>query len=95
MIADKDEKMLVVDKQNIANMLLLETFSEMHQVQDKLNYFRRKYQQDFESFSKQIENENEDFERFDDYMEWKAYTKMFYNISQKIEDLKHGNFQIA
>jgi len=87
--------MLVINKQNIADMLLLETFSEMHQVRDKLNFFREKYQQDFEDFSKQIEKEDEDFEHFDDYMEWKAYTKLFHNISQKIEDLKYGNFQIA
>ncbi len=87
--------MLVIHKQNIATMLLMEAFSEMHQVRDKLSFFREKYQQDFEAFSKNMEKENEDFERFDDYMEWKAYTKVFQSLSQKIEALKHGNFQIA
>ncbi|HHC24692.1 MAG TPA: hypothetical protein ENK58_04650 [Desulfobacterales bacterium] len=87
--------MLVVYKQNIADMLLMEAFSEMHQVRDRLNFFYEKYQQDFEVFSKQTEKEDENFEHFDDYMEWKAYIKLFHNILQKIEDLRYGNFQIA
>ena len=76
-------------------MLLMEALSELHQVREKLGFFQEKYRQNFENFSRKIETEKENFERFDDFMEWKAYTQLFKDIQQKIEDLKHGNFQIT
>jgi hypothetical protein len=86
--------MVVVSKQNIGNILLLEAFGELHQVQEKLRFFQEKYQHDFVHFSRQLQDEDENFEHFDDYIEWKAYTKLFHETKKKIEDLKHGNFQI-
>jgi len=86
--------MVVFSKQNIGNILLLEAFGELHQVREKLRFFQGKYQQDFENFSKQLKDGKENFEHFDDYIEWKAYTKLFHETKKKIEDLKHGNFQI-
>ena len=87
--------MVIIHKQNIVDMLLMETLAELHQVREKLRFFQEKYRQDFEKFSIEIEEEEENFEHFDDYMEWKAYTQLFGDLKQKIEDLKHGNFQVA
>lgn len=86
--------MVVVSKQNIGNILLLEAFGELHQLREKLRFFQGKYQQDFETFSRKLRDEEENFEQFDDYIEWKAYTKSLLETKKKIEDLKHGNFQI-
>ncbi|QTA87887.1 hypothetical protein [Desulfonema magnum] len=87
--------MVVIAKQNVVDILLMEAFYEMHQVRDRLNFFQEKYQQTFENFSVFMKKENENFEYFDDYMEWKAYTKLFDEVLKKIEELKNGNFQIA
>ena len=57
----------------------------MHQVRDRLNFFKEKYQQDFEDFSVCMKRQVENFEHFDDYMEWKAYTKLSYEVLKRIE----------
>ncbi len=33
--------------------------------------------------------------KWDDYIEWKAYIKMDEELSAKIEEVRHGNFEIA
>jgi len=76
-------------------MFLMETLAEFHKVREKLRFFQEKYHRDFETFSIEIEREEENFENFDDYMEWKAYIQLFGDIKQKIEDIKNGNFQFA
>ena len=76
-------------------MFLMETLAEFHKVREKLRFFQEKYHRNFETFSMEIEREEENFEHFDDYMEWKAYIQLFGEIKQKIEDIKNGNFQVA
>jgi hypothetical protein len=39
-------------------------------------------------------SEKEIFSQWDDYMEWKAYVKMSDEIEYKIEEVKHGHFEI-
>ena len=87
--------MVIIHKQNIADMILMETLAEFHKVREKLRFFQEKYHRDFETFSKEMEREEENFEHFDDYMEWKAYIQLFADIKRKIEDIKNGNFQLA
>ena len=76
-------------------MFLMKTLAEFHKVREKLRFFQEKYHRDFETFTIEIEREEENFEHFDDYMEWKAYIQLFGDIKQKIEDIKNGNFQLA
>jgi len=87
--------MVIIHKQNIVDMFLMETLAEFHKVREKLRFFQEKHHRDFETFSIEIEREEENFEHFDDYMEWKAYIQLFGDIKQKIEDIKNGNFQFA
>jgi len=79
--------MVIIHKQNIVDMFLMETLAEFHKVREKLRFFQEKYHRDFETFSIEIEREEENFEHFDDYMEWKAYIQLFGDIKQKIEDM--------
>ena len=60
-----------------------------------MRFYRAKYQQDFISFSERIGNEEENFEHFDDFIEWKAYENLYHDTVKKIEDLRSGNFQVA
>ena len=87
--------MVIVKKKDIVDALLIEAYGEMHQIKEKIRFFQGKYQQDFEDFSKSVKKSDEDFEQFDDYIEWKAYQKVYYETIQKIEDLKSGNFQVT
>jgi hypothetical protein len=56
----------------------------VHKAREKIRAFERKYAQTWEEFSKSVqEAANEDFERWDDYIEWKAQIKMAANLASK------------
>jgi len=88
--------MITVKKQDVGNWLLTEYLSTLHTVSEKLRFFEHKYHQSWEKFNTEILNAvKEDFSKWDDYIEWKAYIKMDEEISAKIEEVRHGNFEIA
>ena len=65
--------MLKIDKQDIGQLLLPDSLASLHSAQEKLRLFERKYQTSLEDFSTALKtSEQEDFEAWDDYMEWKA-----------------------
>ena len=44
-------------------MSLMETLAEFHKVREKLRFFQEKYHRDFETFSIEIDREEENFEQ--------------------------------
>ena len=52
--------------------------------------FERKYSTSFKNFRKQIEtSEQEDFQAWDDLIEWEAYFRAYEEWSKKYEELKN------
>lgn len=88
--------MIIVKKQDVGNWLLVEYLSTLHTVREKLHFFEQKYHQSWETFNTgTVTSVKEDFARWDDYIEWKAYMKMGEEISVKISEVRHGNFEIT
>jgi hypothetical protein len=54
------------------------SLSKMKESRNTLQGFEKKYGITFEDFEKQIESsDKEEFEKWDDYIEWKAYYKSY------------------
>jgi hypothetical protein len=88
--------MITVTKQDVGNWLLIEYLSNQHAINEKLRFFEQKYHQPWEAFAADIETSvKEDFAKWDDYIEWKAYIKTYEELSVKINEVRHGNFEIA
>jgi len=87
--------MTTIDKKHISELLLMEAYAEIHKVKDKINIFENKYNREFNNFEKWIHSEKEDFEKYDDYIEWKAYINQLKDLQKKINDIKSGNLQIS
>ena len=88
--------MITIQKQNVANWLLAEYLANSHTVNEKLRLFENKYAQTWDEFSKEVKAApDEDFGRWDDYIEWKAYINMAKDLAFKIEEVRRGNFKIA
>ena len=88
--------MVTVYKQDIAEWLLMEYHAALHTVREKIRLFEQKYNQSWNDFKEQVEHtEQEKFSRWDDYIEWKAQMKISEELSAKIEEVRHGNFEIA
>ncbi len=86
--------MTTFDKQSVGD-LLLDVLAEFYRVKRKLEHLARKYGCDLGQFQTRVESESESFEQYDDLIEWKAYQASFSELGEKIEELKHGRFQIA
>jgi hypothetical protein len=54
---------------------------ELHIIKEKLKLFEKKYSKTFEEFEKEV-LEKEDFEKWDDYLEWKAYLKTLKSLEK-------------
>jgi len=88
--------MQILQKSKIANSILLEYLGELSHAKDKINFFCKKYGVSFKIFEKKnLRRKRENFSTWDDYIEWKAYTNVFDNLSEKIKDIKRGNFKVA
>ncbi len=88
--------MIVIDKQRVADWMLLSYHAEQRQLYDKIVMYENKYSQSFKEFEKNIkQKENESFDEWDDYIEWKAYNDFYSQIKKMINDIKSGNFQVA
>jgi hypothetical protein len=55
---------------------------ELHIVKEKIALFEKKYGKTFEEFEREV-FEKESFEKWDDYMEWKAYLKTLEDLQRK------------
>ncbi len=85
--------MITVQKQHIANWIVAEYLADLHTVREKLRCFEQKYSQTWDEFSMQIKKSSvEDFSRWDDYIEWKAYVKTNNELQFKIDEVRRGNF---
>ena len=88
--------MITVRKQEVANWLLLDYQAKLFTLREKLRFFEQKYQQSWNTFEQQIKTASkENFSQWDDYMEWKASIKMVEEIVTKINEVQHGNFEVA
>ena len=88
--------MLVIDKNRVADWMLLSHLAEQRQLHEKIILYEKKYKQTFIEFkSKTNQKEDEDFQEWDDLIEWQAYTDFYINITKTINDIKSGNFQVA
>jgi len=88
--------MITIQKQNVANWLMAEYMATSHAVNEKLRLLERKYDQTWDEFSQEINAApDEDFTQWDDYIEWKAYVKMAKDVAFKIDEVRHGNFEIT
>lgn len=75
---------LDVTRQEIENYLKMKLYTELTLVREKLGLFEKKYDCDFTRFEKTVnEAEEEDFERWDDYLEWKAFYKKYTRLKEK------------
>ncbi|MCF8458631.1 MAG: hypothetical protein K9H62_22055 [Bacteroidales bacterium] len=88
--------MVVIDKHRVADWMLLSYLAEQRQLHENILFYENKYGETLEDFQKKTrQNENEDFQEWDDFIEWQAYSNFHTDITKTINDIKSGNFQVA
>jgi septation ring formation regulator EzrA len=87
--------MQIFDKQSVGDLLLMDVLADLHRVKRKLAHYAGKYGGDVTQFEARVNSENESFEHYDELIEWKAYQAACDDLVERIEELKHGRFQVA
>ena len=78
-------KTIEIGKGEIINFVRLDLISEIQSLKKSLELFERKYNKSFKEFEKEVLEGEENFEKWDDYMEWKAYDSTY---KDRLKDLK-------
>ncbi len=74
------------EKSALINIVHDLSVSKMTEFKSSIEEFEKKYHTDFESFDSKIKaTEKEDFEKWDDFIEWKAYSTA-YNYWKSIHE---------
>lgn len=87
--------MVTVTKSNVAELLLADSLADVHRLRQKVAVFERKYGASLDVFEKRIQAQDESFECFDDLMEWKACRRALTETESRVDNLKHGNVEVA
>ena len=79
---------ITVSSDEIKEYEKLKIISQLTPVKEKLRYFEKKYGCSFEEFERKLKEREENFEEWDDYIEWKAYTESLKDLEQKLREIK-------
>jgi len=89
-------KEVIINKEKAKEMYYASMMCEYHKATEKIRLFAKKYAMAFEQFEKDVKgSEQEDFEKWDDYMEWKGYENVLKNLSKEKRELKVGDYKVS
>ncbi len=88
--------MVILTKKQVGDSVLTDYLSEKQELEEKIVLLKHKYQTDLQTFETQLENSSvENFEAWDDLIQWKAYHQFLLELETKITDIRNGDFQMA
>ncbi len=88
--------MQTISKHDVANWMLLDYTAQKQSLQENIADFEKKYTTDFQTFELKINQlASEDFAAWDDYIDWQASQHFLNELLVKIDDIRHGDFQLA
>ncbi len=71
-------------RESLKDLERLIIFYDLHIVKEKIALFEKKYGKTFSEFEKEVLSK-EDFEKWDDYLEWKAYLKSLKELEASLK----------
>jgi len=86
---------LILDKGKLISLYKAELLYEIHRTSECIRLFEVKYSKTFEEFEKELKISPENFEAWDDYMEWKACVKNLATLEKKLVELESGDIRLS
>ncbi len=87
--------MTVISKEKIKDMYYANLMYEFHRVSEKIRLYEKKYGMSFDDFEKGLKgSEKEDFEKWDDYLEWKGCEKVLQRLIKEKRELEVGDYKV-
>ncbi len=79
-----------VSKEEIKVLEKLNIISQSVPLQEKIKYFEQKYECNLKEFEEKIKKEEEDFHKWDDYLEWKAYAEKLKDLNLNLKEIENA-----
>jgi hypothetical protein len=84
-----EDASIVVTVDDIKTFEKLKLISQIAPVKERINSYERKHGCNLRAFEDRIKQIPEDFERWDDLIEWKAYADCLKDLESRIECRQH------
>jgi len=81
---------IIISKGEIIEYKKLKVISEITLTKEKTLLFEKKYGCSIDAFRKRMEKTDEDFEEWDDYIEWKANFEVLKDLENKLIELDNA-----
>lgn len=80
-----EDATLIVSAKDVKAFAKLSVISQLAPLKERIRYFEKKYGCDLLAFEDRIKQLPEDFERWDDFIEWKAYSESIKELEARFE----------
>lgn len=81
---------LKVTKEEIVNYEKLKIIAELASIKSRIRQFETKYKCEFEIFEHKVNTDTqENFEEWDEYIEWKGYFEALKDLELKLKEIEH------
>ncbi len=91
-----EDASIVVTVDDIKTFEKLKLISQMAPVKERIKSFERKHGCSLKAFEDRLAHLPEDFERWDDFIEWKAYADSLRDLESRLKKIEDAtNFRIA
>jgi hypothetical protein len=92
----EDTSIVVVSVDDVKTFEKLKLISQIAPLKERIRSFERKYEGGLDSFESKTKKLPEDFERWDDFIEWKAYNDSLKDLESKLKKIEDAtDFRIA
>ena len=81
---------VVISKKELRTYGKLKVISEIAPIQERIKMFERMYNCSLEDFEKRLKKREEDFEAWDEYIEWKAYVRTCEELKRKLKEIENA-----
>ena len=76
---------ITVSRDEVMGFEKLKAISQIAPIKERIKFFESKYGRTLGEFKDRIKRGNEDFEMWDDYIEWKAYIESLKDLESKMK----------
>ena len=91
-----EDSSIMVSVEDMKAFEKLNLISEIAPLKERIRSFERKYRCNLKAFEDELKLLSEDFERWDDFIEWKAYADSVKELEAKLRKIEDAtNFGIA
>lgn len=87
--------MISIEKKELAEMVKMDLLTEIYVLQSRVVFFENKYKCTLNEFEVKLKSDDEKYEAWDDFMEWKAYQNTLSEKQNEVKAIENEDFRLV